>query len=100
MSNVAVQQVIQTEEQRKHAEQVAELKAQLAAMGERTTSVSFKIVEFKDKKTGEDKRGINIHGVCAKPMFVYGSQALVLAEIANELQKFVEANRGNLTWKK
>ena len=61
--------------------------------------VSFSVVEFKHKKTGETMRGLNIHGISAKPIFVYGSQALKLVEVAESLKAFVEEQRANLSWK-
>lgn len=78
----------------------AELQAEVKRLEEQTKSVSFKLVEFKDKKTGEPKVGINVHGITAKPMFFYGSQANKMAEVSEKLKAFVEANREALTWKK
>ena len=80
-------------------EENARLIAEAQALQNKAKAVTFKVVEFRDKKTGELKRGINIHGITAKPMFVYGSQALKLVEVCGSLEDFVEANRATLSWK-
>jgi hypothetical protein len=90
---------VQTEEQKKQSERRAELEAELAKMG-RNPNIRFQLVEFKHKKTGENQVGINIHGVTAKPMFVYGSQAEALVSVAGALQEFVNEQRTKLSWKK
>lgn len=94
----AVTKVIQTPEQVAQDERRKQLEAELASMG-RNPNIRFQVTEFTDRK-GERKVGINILGVTAKPMFLYGSQALVLAQVVNDLQAFVEEHRAALTWKK
>lgn len=82
------------------AKQVEELRAKLKAVEQESKPITFKVEEFKHKKTGETMRGINIHGITARPIFLYGSQALKMTEVAAALQQFVEANRDTLSWKK
>jgi hypothetical protein len=95
----AVTKVIQTPEQVAQDERRKQLEAELAAMGSKPKNINLQVTSFVDKK-GVTKVGINIHGVTAKSMFVYASQALVLAQIAEELKAFVEEHRSALTWQK
>lgn len=94
----AVVKVIQTEEQQKQATRRAELEAELAKMG-KNPNIKFQVVLFKHKKTGQDQVGINVFGVTTKPIFLYGSQALALVSVSEDLKQFVEENRSTLSWK-
>ena len=87
------------EQLKKLREENARLIAEAEALKAKTKSVSFQVVEFRHKKTGELQRGINVHGITAKPMFFYGSQALKMAEVCEKLKEFAEANRATLSWK-
>lgn len=87
------------EQLKKLREENARLIAEAEALKAKTKAISFQVVEFRHKKTGELQRGINVHGVTAKPMFFYGSQALKMAEVCERLKEFVEANRATLSWK-
>lgn len=98
MSNVVLK-VIQNSNQEEIDKQVKELEARLKEMKKKNKAISFKVVEFKHKKTGETMRGVEVHGITAKPLFLYGSQALAFVQVANELREFVEANRKDLSWK-
>lgn len=81
-------------------EQIAALKAKRKELRQQNKAVSFKVKKFTHKKTGEEVTGVTVNGVTHKPMFLYGSQALKLAEIAPGLTDFVETNKDQLTWKK
>lgn len=98
MSNVAMK-VIVTGKEEETKKQVQELEARLKELKKKTKAVSFKIHEFKHPKTGDVTRGIQVNGITAKPMFLYGSQALAFVQVANDLREFVEANRKDLSWK-
>ena len=103
MNEVKVQSAEQIETQEAIAQLKAErerLQEQVKALEALTKAVSFKLTEFKHKKTGENQVGINVHGITAKPMFFYGSQALKMVEVTEKLKEFVEANRAALSWKK
>jgi hypothetical protein len=95
----AVQLVVKNEADMAVAKEVEALENRLKELKKKTKSVKFEKVEFKHRKTGETQVGINIHGITAKPMFVYGSQALKLIEVSEALREFVEANRSALSWK-
>lgn len=94
----AIQKTVMTPEQAKQDARRKELEAELSAMG-RNPNIRFTVVKFIDKK-GVEQTGLNIHGVTAKPLFLYGSQALNLATVTADLQSFVEENRAILSWKK
>ncbi len=77
----------------------ARLIAEAEALKQKAKAVTFQVVEFRHQKTGELQRGVNIHGITAKPLFVYGSQALKLCEVSERLKEFVESNRATLSRK-
>lgn len=92
--------VVVTQEQQQTNERIEALQKELDQLRKLPKGISFKLVEFKHKKTGETQVGINIHGITARPMFVYGSQAEKFVDVADQLKQFVEENRSALTWKK
>jgi len=91
--------IVQDNQQVENSKQIEELQNRLKELKKKNKAIQFKVVEFKHKKTGETMRGIEVHGITAKPMFLYGSQALALVQVANELREFVEQQRTNLSWK-
>ena len=93
----AVKKILTPEQEATIARRKA-LEAELATLGKMPDGVSFKVNQFVDKK-GETKVNVMIHGITARPIPLYASQALVFAQVAEQLAEFVEENRAVLSWK-
>jgi ribosomal protein S15P/S13E len=95
----ALKMAVVNEAEQQNLQEIEQLKAKLKELKSKTKSVSFKLKPFVHSKTGVAMVGIEVHGITPRPIFLYGSQALKMVEVANNLREFVEANRKDLSWK-
>lgn len=114
-----VMRVLDTEGQQAQAQveqleqRIAKLKQEQKELREakkvlrtKTVGMSVSLNEYTDKE-GQKRVGLSIRGLSARPVFLFGEQALRIcgntpeAEANREaVRQFIEQEKANLTWKK
>ncbi len=72
-----------------------ELKAQLAALQERTTARGPRAIDFKVSEKG----GVSVYGLGRFPVTLYYEQWIRLLDQATQLREFLEENKPSLNLK-